>query len=51
MTFSLPDPKWGENWELCVDTADPEGVLSAPRPVTGSFELTARSLAVLRHRT
>ena len=47
--FTLPSERYGEQWELVIDTADPRGrAHDDPLHAGESVDLTARSMQVLR---
>jgi glycogen operon protein len=46
--FVLPNIEWGEDWELLVDTAQPEDAQHPHTPAGGGVTLAGRSLMVLR---
>jgi isoamylase len=53
LEFTIPEGRWGANWEVAIDTdrpflTDSEELSSVRYPAGGKIELVDRSLVVLR---
>jgi len=48
--FTLPEVRWGVDWEIVIDTANPEP-LRGKTPAGEKVQLASRALMVLCHLT